>query len=220
MKTVTVCGVPIHAAGEAVDAFTLFDTGNHGGDEMVAFIRETSSMKSFLDVGALFGVFSLVFAATPGKTSYALEPSPWAYPTLLEQCDLNPGRDVRPQPIFAGDTAGRRVACGRDWMHVVAGHEGEPFEATETTIDSWNINIDCMKIDVEGYECAVLRGAQETIRRDRPVIFLECHPDLLALHGETRESLLAILTRLGYRTSGFDNATPFSTRGICYPLSA
>jgi FkbM family methyltransferase len=37
--------------------------------------------------------------------------------------------------------------------------------------------VDFIKIDVEGHEAAVLRGAQETIARSQPILFVECgHP--------------------------------------------
>ena len=42
------------------------------------------------------------------------------------------------------------------------------------TLDSFNLsNISFIKIDVEGYEINLLKGAYETIRRDKPVIFIE-----------------------------------------------
>ena len=42
------------------------------------------------------------------------------------------------------------------------------------TLDSFNLsNISFIKIDVEGYEINLLKGAYETIKRDKPVIFIE-----------------------------------------------
>ena len=42
------------------------------------------------------------------------------------------------------------------------------------TLDSFNLsNISFIKIDVEGYELNLLKGAYETIKRDKPVIFIE-----------------------------------------------
>ena len=42
------------------------------------------------------------------------------------------------------------------------------------TLDSFNLrNISFIKIDVEGYEINLLKGAYDTIKRDKPVIFIE-----------------------------------------------
>jgi hypothetical protein len=55
-----------------------------------------------------------------------------------------------------------------------------------------------MKIDVEGAEAMVLRGARETIRRHRPIIFAEVHS--AALLSECR----ALLETDGYRIEMID----------------
>jgi len=49
-----------------------------------------------------------------------------------------------------------------------------------TTLDDYISNyskVDLLKIDVEGAECAVLRGAQNFLEKFNPVIFLEVHTD-------------------------------------------
>jgi Methyltransferase FkbM domain len=55
-----------------------------------------------------------------------------------------------------------------------------------------------MKIDVEGHEVEVLRGAHLTIERYRPDLLLEYCPDLLEASGASGDELLAILRSLGY----------------------
>jgi FkbM family methyltransferase len=64
------------------------------------------------------------------------------------------------------------------------------------TLDSFNLtNVDYIKIDVDGFEVPVLQGAQETIRKNNPVINIEMkerkRPHIVA---ECRE----ILINLGY----------------------
>jgi hypothetical protein len=58
-----------------------------------------------------------------------------------------------------------------------------------------------MKIDVEGGEAAVLRGAAGLLRRYRPVIYFECQAALLARQNETAEGVWRELGA-GYRVLG------------------
>ena len=55
-----------------------------------------------------------------------------------------------------------------------------------------------IKVDVEGAELAVLRGARNTLRRDRPTLFLSVHPAELSLLGESVDSLMREIDDLGY----------------------
>jgi FkbM family methyltransferase len=59
-------------------------------------------------------------------------------------------------------------------------------------------NVDFMKIDTEGYEIFVLRGAIETIRRCRPTIIVEQKADMAEDYGETRRAAVQLLVNEGY----------------------
>jgi hypothetical protein len=57
-----------------------------------------------------------------------------------------------------------------------------------------------LKIDVEGYEVHVLRGATALLERDRPFILTEVVERHLESAGETRRSLSDLLEARGYRS--------------------
>ncbi len=59
--------------------------------------------------------------------------------------------------------------------------------------------VSLVKIDVQGAELRVLRGARETLSRFRPALFVEIDDLSLSRSGATAEQLLEELSALGYR---------------------
>ena len=55
-----------------------------------------------------------------------------------------------------------------------------------------------IKIDVEGYERAVVRGATKTLSRRVPVLFLELHNEMVRSEGADPEDVLDDLEKMGY----------------------
>lgn len=236
----TIHRIPLTVNEEGYGAFNVFnpdsdaatDRGPNGMvEELKAFMRLTQGCTRLLDVGALFGLFSLVFTADPAKSAVAVEPSPWAYPILEEHCNLNPAHDIEPMPLFAGEVTGREVDCAREWKHVLANlprAEGERITLTETAIDDILEfgAFDCMKIDVEAYEVGVLRGAARSIQEYRPLIFLECHMGNLRDNGESGAGLYDLVRGMGYRMEDYAGrpveglGEESMTRVVCWPEGA
>lgn len=62
-----------------------------------------------------------------------------------------------------------------------------------------------IKIDVDGFELHVLRGAQKTFRKHRPRLWLEIHPTFLEAQGQSAEKVVNLLRETGYTLSNFDD---------------
>jgi hypothetical protein len=71
------------------------------------------------------------------------------------------------------------------------------------TLDSWwdrsgRPEVDVLKLDTEGSELLILRGACALIEHCRPVVFLEIHEQNLEPYPYGREDVVAHLDGLGY----------------------
>lgn len=87
-----------------------------------------------------------------------------------------------------------------EWMGSVAGSGGGSLGSGEDRRDVADKGrIDVMKIDIEGGELEMLEGAAETIRRWKPVIFIEVNAITSRAAGYDHRELLRWLERMGYR---------------------
>ena len=67
-------------------------------------------------------------------------------------------------------------------------------------LDSFSLNkVDLIKIDVEGMELKVVRGAKRTIKRCQPrLIMIEIFARAMALHKQSAEELFSVMSELDY----------------------
>ena len=158
-------------------------------------------LKSFWDVGANIGFYTwLLKSASPTLRGVLIEASPSNADLVRETLKRNRFSDLELIAAGASDANGQGVlrvdseAGATSTLDHGAEqtfeeqHWGVPSERVAIpliTIDeerSRRAPIDFMKIDVEGHEAAVLRGAQKAISSDQPVLFVECfHPDRACL---------------------------------------
>jgi hypothetical protein len=98
-----------------------------------------------------------------------------------------------------------------------------PVTSIDAFCERHRIAPDFIKIDIEGWELAALRGARRTIRDRGPALalFVEFHPAVWPLIGTSRAQLEAELERQGLDlvplASGVD---PWSLEGMCVRLRA
>jgi FkbM family methyltransferase len=173
-------------------------------ESVVRIARETGGV--LLDVGAARGVISTVFClARQGNRAVALEPSPVQAADARRMAAMN-GLDGRLEvrEVAAGSRAAR-VPGAVDPIGLIdlAPPPGaETFPVTVVTLDDELRRLGeaptVVKIDVEGHEGDVLRGARGLLAR-KPVLLLELHLDLLERRGERVGELVEMLRGFGYR---------------------
>ena len=174
--------------------------GTYEPDMQRALAAEVRPGATVYDVGAHAGFHTLATALRVGPVGrvVAFEPFPETYRSLERQLRLNPHLPVQALRLAASDrnaTLAMRLA-GNTAQHAIATDGTVPVEAR--TIDALVQEgaippPDVIKIDVEGHEEAVLRGAQATIAAHRPVIL--CDYDNL----DTPLVVARALNGLGYR---------------------
>lgn len=178
--------------------------------ELDCFLALSRSKTTLIDVGALHGLFSLAFVHDrPGVRAVAVEPEPNACEVIEAHLRTNALTNVVLAKVAVGARAGAIPMMLRGpHLEAVSDLEmrssaGDVMAIVGTTVDELcrdlDLHPDLVKIDVEGYEFHVLRGAERVLREDRPDIMLELHPQQIAQLGGSVTDLVAYLADLGYR---------------------
>lgn len=158
-----------------------------------------------VDVGANIGYWTLFLCSCVGATGHvvAYEPSPENVPELEANVARNALSHVTIRPVAVGARAGVVSFLG-GINGGVADDDSGPHTCQMTSLDELlDRRVDFLKVDVEGYEGAVLDGARELLMSQRPVLWLEFHPQLVRAHGCSYDAVLSDLMPLYARTRLF-----------------
>ena len=199
-------------------AFSAAGSNEPAAEALAITCVGSLDLKSFWDVGANIGFYTwLLKSSFPTMRAVLIEASPSNADLVRKTLERNRFSDVELIAAGASDSKGQGVlrvdseAGATSTLDDAAEqtfeeqHWGVPSERVPIsliTIDeerSRRSCIDFIKIDVEGHEAAVLRGAQKTISSDQPLLFVECfHPD---------RACLKPLEGLGYKFVDGDRLT-------------
>lgn len=175
-----------------------------------------------VDCGAMIGDHTATYADWVdicGRV-YAFEPNPDAYACLL----MNTEKMPQVTAFNAGLSDIQGVTGIAVSPNAGASYLDDSVIGTEVilyVLDEFQLTPDFIKIDVEGYEPKVLRGAADTIARSRPVMLVEVNAGALERAGSSRDELLKMLSDLEYRAKIIDNRIKWDDPQydvICYPM--
>lgn len=191
---------------EMIDA-SLFYSGTY---EIEAERTITAALKpgmTAIDIGANIGYHTFRMARAVGKSGrvVAIEPTGWAFSKLQRNIALNTIPNIYPLKIALGDRDQGPVELRvRSSFRLDASDlrtdEVVPMYTLDAALRENGVDrVDFLKMDVDGFEAKVIRGAQETLARDRPIMFFEVTPSAMRANGDDVSDLVGTLTGLGYR---------------------
>jgi FkbM family methyltransferase len=159
-----------------------------------------------LDAGANIGYHTLGMArlVEPGGSVIAIEPTSRAFRRLQRNVGLNTFTTVKMLRLGLSDRdEGVIDAVFRSSFRLdgVDHPVSEPVElrSVDTLVESLGLHrLDFVKIDVDGLEAKVLRGAQRTLERFHPVLLFEVSSGSLETDRGTVAQPIHRLTGLGY----------------------
>ncbi len=167
-----------------------------------------------LDIGAFEGRYMAGFSRAVGADGLvvAFEPNPITYRALVRNVGLNDASNVIVLPAGAGRVPGT-MELSLEEVHRVWTHQtdhGPTFSARCVTVDAvvdtlGIARVDWIKMDVEGAELDVLRGATQVLKTSAPSLFIEVH--------STREALATLLGEFGYEERRWQSSVADGTHG-------
>lgn len=169
--------------------------------------------ETFLDVGAFHGVYSVVAGkrVTNRGSVIAFEPSPRDCRRLGLHLAWNGIRSARVEPYAvsseASETSFFQVVSGDPTRNGLKPPASDDSVA-RITVKSISLDqyvakavlarVDVMKLDVEGGELEVLRGAADLFEKFRPILICEVLDQTTRVWGYPAREIISLLADVGY----------------------
>ena len=187
--------------------------------DFLTFLKLVPDQGNILDIGANIGVMTRFFSKYKKKaTIFSFEPIPFNYKVLKRIIRLLGLKNVKTFPVAVGEKEHEiemiipkeRSVTMHGLCHVkdINGSdesEGENVKTKMICLDTFDelknssSFVSAIKLDVENYECHVLKGAIKIIQNDKPLIYTELWDN------ENRKLCVEIMEKNQYNTFIFTN---------------
>ena len=176
---------------------------------LMALLR---SGDTFLDIGAHIGYFSFHAAWAVGRKGkvFSFEPNPDLFPRLQRNLSCYPQGLATRVAIWEAEAQLQyetsSVGSESGWGTLTAVRDlgtGRHISVQSITLDGFSqrhslSSIRAIKIDAEGSEVAIVRGAKTVLQDLRPILFVEFNDRLLQQAQASAEQLRVTLVEKGY----------------------
>jgi len=179
------------------------------------FKSRTCMGSTVFDIGAYIGLYALTASRIVATGAvHAFESDPRSAARLAHAIERNNLRNVHLSRSAVGERSGELQFVLRDFpptsslqgsysLPALPGEEGDTISVPMCTLDEYcaaeSIDRICLvKIDVEGAELQVLRGAAGAIREYSPELMIEIHPMRSRAFGCSVQDTFEYLYALGY----------------------
>lgn len=195
---------------------------DHDQNLLPHVLRHINKGDTVVDCGAFIGDHTIAYANKVGITGLVLafEPSKEAFECLAYNTEKYDNIGVLQFGLGAKEEKkGITHVETNEGMNYLS--EGEEIQVL--TIDSLKLaNLHFLKIDCEGYELEVLKGAEKTIEQFRPKMLIEINDMTLQRAGLTRTDIFAKLDELNYKYANIYPRTSMNEPQLdilCLPLN-
>lgn len=151
----------------------------------VEYINDLGKLtdKDIIDAGGFIGDSILIFSPLTERKVYSFEPSPQNFEKMKKTVELNGINNAVLEPYALGSEKKKLAFSLNDSSSTAYENEAlrysKKIEVEAISLDEYvlqkNLKVGLIKTDLEGAEQEFLLGAQETIKRDKPVLLISIY---------------------------------------------
>ncbi len=194
---------------DTVDHYIFY---NYRDFSLELFFDESKDVKVILDIGANIGWTALRFASkNPKAKIIAFEPHPITFQRAQDNFGRNNFNNILCLNIGLGESPSilkiyELMDNNSGMNRIVLEELDRPYkevkiERLDDVLNSRNIHqVDMIKMDVEGFEGFVLKGASKILTDSNAKILMETDDAYLKNNGSSARTLIDILKGYGYQT--------------------
>lgn len=165
-----------------------------------------------IDAGANFGSISVPISKKLGDAGklYSFEMSKVMADRLKRNLQQNKCSNVEVINAALSETVGESVYFNEpefsekiNFGDIRINKENNGSQVETVTIDSLDITdtVSFIKVDCQGYDLKVMKGARNTIQKHKPVVVFEWEVDMSAIFGDTIEDVFDFFSTLDYEVT-------------------